>query len=70
MKTAKGCLPNWTFDVEEVSAGAYRLRARHNLGPNFELIGQDPKELNKRAEKDAEDMEREISRNDRSTNHP
>jgi len=53
-------LPDWTFKVEEVSAGVYKLRATHNRGPSIELSGVDPEELLKRAQKDAEEMERSL----------
>jgi hypothetical protein len=55
-------LPNWTFQVEEVSAGVYKLRATQSRGANIELTGIDPEELLKRAKKDAEEMERSLTR--------
>jgi hypothetical protein len=53
-------LPNWTFQVEEMSAGIYRLRAKHRLGPSIESTGIDPEELMERARKDAAEMERRL----------
>jgi len=34
-------LPDWDIRVEEVSAGAYRLRARHASGYSMDMTGSD-----------------------------
>jgi hypothetical protein len=46
------------FQVEEVSNGVYKLRAKHTRGASIEATGTDPEELLKRAKKDAAEMER------------
>ena len=38
-------LPDWTFDVDEVSASVYRVRGVDKAGRNVEAIGTDPDEL-------------------------
>ena len=53
-------LPNWACEIHEVSAGVYRLKATHRLGPTIELSGINPDELIKQAQIDAARMEREI----------
>lgn len=50
-------LPNWTFRIEEVSAGAYKVEARHLRGPKVEISGTDPDELLNRAAKSAREIE-------------
>jgi hypothetical protein len=55
-------LPNWMFQVEEVSNGVYKLRAKHTRGVSIEATGTDPEELLKRAKKDAAEMERTLRR--------
>jgi hypothetical protein len=62
METRIADLPNWTFRVDEVSAGAYRLRAQHRLGPSVEISGADPSELIERAKKEAAAMEQGLHR--------
>ena len=34
-------LPNWEIKVDEVSAGAYNLRASHSSGSSIRLKGSD-----------------------------
>jgi len=53
-------LPNWTLDIEERSAGVYKLRALHDLGASIELSGTDPDELIQRVRKDALELERNL----------
>jgi hypothetical protein len=60
MQNQIDALRNWTFHVEEVSAGVYKLRAIHNRGASIELTGIDPEELLNRAKQDAKEMERSL----------
>jgi hypothetical protein len=55
-------LPNWAIDIDEVSAGVYRVVAKHSLGPTIDQIGTDPEELLKQVTKSAEAMEKDIER--------
>lgn len=52
-------LPGWTFSIEEVSLGAYRLRARDVPGRNIDLMGDDPETLFEEAKQVALRMMRE-----------
>jgi hypothetical protein len=38
-------LPGWSFDAQEVSAGAYRAFGRDRAGRNVEATGLDPDAL-------------------------
>jgi hypothetical protein len=38
-------LPDWSFDADEVSAGAYRAFGRDRAGRNVEAFGPDPEAL-------------------------
>lgn len=38
-------LPGWTFTIDEVSAGAYRVLAVDSAGRSVEAAGSDPEEL-------------------------
>jgi len=38
-------LPDWSFDVDEVSAGVYRAFGHDRLGQNVEATGIDPDTL-------------------------
>jgi len=38
-------LPGWTFDLTEVSAGAYRATATHKDGPSVSRAGSDVSKL-------------------------
>ena len=35
-------LPSWTFEIEEVSAGVYRVTGRDRAGRTVESCGEDP----------------------------
>jgi len=39
-------LPNWRVEMNEVSAGVYRVTAVHTLGPQIEVTGTDDRLLN------------------------
>lgn len=41
-KTASHGLPGWFFDVEEMSAGVYRVRCVDEAGRSVEVTGTDP----------------------------
>src|SRR5215467_2309592 len=56
-------LPNWTFWIDEVSAGTYRINAKNSkCGSNLELTGADPEELIRRARETASSMEQQTRR--------
>ena len=38
-------LPNWRVEVNEVSAGVYKGKAIHALGPQIEVTGTDADKL-------------------------
>jgi hypothetical protein len=38
-------LPDWEFQIEETSAGVYRVTGRSESGHRFERIGTDPDDL-------------------------
>jgi hypothetical protein len=38
-------LPGWTFTVEEISAGVYRVGGRDLAGRSVSLTGEDPDKL-------------------------
>jgi len=39
-------LPHWTFHVDEVSFGCYRVKGRNGLtGANLEISGENPEQL-------------------------
>jgi hypothetical protein len=38
-------VPGWTFEVDEISAGAYRVRGTDELGRSVEATGVDPEAL-------------------------
>jgi hypothetical protein len=60
MKTNIDTLPDWTIQLDEVSAGVYRLIAKHPLGSSIDLTGTDPEELLKQAKTSAEAMEKDL----------
>ena len=51
-------LPNWETKVDEVSAGAYNLRAFHSSGYSIDLKGSDLIRLVRELEEQAETLER------------
>lgn len=62
MKRKVDSLPNWSFWLDEVSAGVYRVRAVHEHGCSLEISGTDPDKLMERAEEDARRMEADLDR--------
>jgi hypothetical protein len=60
MKQRIDKLPNWTFDVEEISMGVYRMLAEHRWGSRIDLTGIDPDALLKEAVASAEKMEKDL----------
>jgi len=38
-------LPGWDFDIDEISAGVYKVNGRDELGRSIELTGTDPEAL-------------------------
>jgi hypothetical protein len=62
MKTKIATLPNWTFNINEVSSGVYKLSGQHKLGCNIELTGVDPEKLIEEAKTSAEKMEQDIKK--------
>ncbi len=50
-------IPHWEVNVDEVSAGVYRLRAKHELGLSIDLTGFDSEKLLEQAKESATKME-------------
>lgn len=48
--------PGWSFEVEEVSAGVYRVRGADKAGRTVERSGTDPEALLQRCKLDAAEM--------------
>jgi len=46
-------LPDWLFEVEEVSIGVYRISGRDRAGRSVEATGIDPDNLLERCKSDA-----------------
>jgi hypothetical protein len=46
-------LPDWTFDIDEVSAGVYRGTGRDTAGRSVSATGPDPEQLIERLRRDA-----------------
>ncbi len=42
MSTVFNDVPNWKFDVNEVSANVFKVEGRDTSGRNVEMVGQDP----------------------------
>ncbi len=53
-------LPGWIFDEDEVSPGVYRVHGTHSLGPTFDLKSIDEVDVEKEAQRAAEELEPEI----------
>ena len=62
MKKVLDNLPKWTFDLDEVSAGVYRVVATHAAGCRIEIKGTEPDDLMERATTDVERMEADLKR--------
>jgi hypothetical protein len=52
--------PNWTFNLDEISAGVYKLNGRNDLGCTVELTGIDPDKLIAEATSSAENIEQDL----------
>jgi hypothetical protein len=59
-KVNQPTLPNFHFDLNEVSGGAWKVKATHTLRPRIEISGGDPDALMARVKSEAEQMEAEI----------
>jgi hypothetical protein len=56
-------LPNWTFWVDEISVGVYKVKGKEDVfGASLDLTGQDPQELLREARRTAADMDKQIRR--------
>ena len=55
-------LLNWTFNTDEISAGVYKVVAKHRLGPSVEKSGTDPEELMRQIQNDAKIIEQDLLR--------
>jgi len=56
-------LPNWTFWLDEVSAGVYNVKGKNDrLGSNLDLNGRDPEELLQQAREIASTMDLQTRR--------
>jgi hypothetical protein len=53
-------LPNWRVEMNEVSAGVYKVTAVHTLGPQIEVTGTDENKLMAEIKTAAIRMELEI----------
>ncbi len=53
-------LPDWIFEIQEVSAGCYLVSGKHKLGSRIEISGIDPDKLLSKVKIDARQMEAEI----------
>ena len=56
-------LPNWRFQVDEVSAGVYNIKGRdEKFSSNLDLAGNDLEKLFQKARETAFDMNRQVRR--------
>jgi len=56
-------LPHWTFHVDEVSSGCYRVKGGNALtGANLEISGENPEQLLSKAKVIAGDLEQQTRR--------
>jgi hypothetical protein len=56
MDRGRGSLPGWSFEIEERSAGVYRVRGTDLAGRTVEITGTDPDTLLERCCAAAEAM--------------
>jgi len=54
-------LAAWEFNIEEVSAGLYKIRGQHKLGPTIESTGPDPGQLLQAARKAAAEIDQQLT---------
>lgn len=55
-------LPNWRFEVTEITAGMYRIRGTRSTGNQVEQISSDPESAMQNCRRDAAKLEEEIIR--------
>jgi hypothetical protein len=55
-------LPEWTFDIDEISAGVYRVRGVDNVGRSVEASGTDEDALLDECKKSASRMRGDVPR--------
>jgi hypothetical protein len=55
-------LPGWSFDINEVSMGVYKVTGTRQLGGKIELSGIDPDDLMRRARAWAEKTEKDLQK--------
>ena len=60
MKTPSSRFPEWSIDMNEVSAGVYQLQAVHPLGSRIDLTDESPSALLEKFESAAEQMNLQI----------
>lgn len=53
-------LANWKFEVEEITAGMYRIRGTRNTGNQVERTSSDPECALVDCKRDAQKLEKEI----------
>jgi hypothetical protein len=60
MKIKVDDLPNWNFDIKEISVNVYRVQAEHKSGARVDLTGTDPDNLIQRAKESANAIQKEL----------
>jgi len=60
MKRDELSLPNWQFNLSEISGGVYKVVAIHTTGPTVEITGTDESRLIEEAKAAALKMEQEF----------
>lgn len=55
-------LPNWNFELDEISAGVYKVVGVHALGCSVEISGTDPDKLMMQALAEAKKVEDDLNR--------
>ncbi len=64
MKTKIDGLPNWSLQINEVSAGVYNLVAEYPLGYRIDLTGVEIEELPKQTKTSAAAIEGDLQEGD------
>jgi hypothetical protein len=54
-------VPDWTFDLEEVSNNVFRLKGKHVLGPRVEVKGTDVNQLQREVLASVKELDAEIA---------
>ena len=60
MDTNFNKLEDWVFEIEEISAGVYRVSAVDRMGRKVERTGTDPDQLRSECQQDAKDIQLKI----------